>query len=211
MWLNKCVVFDMDGTLLDSKNSIANSINDTRKYLNLEPLNVDEICYYIDKIDENLARRFYQMDEFSDEIKKVFYSFYINECVKNLKAYEGIERLLESLHVKYSLALCSNSYDIFIDKMLKHVRLHQYFNVIVGANTTKYQKPSKFVIEYIKNALHVKNENIILIGDSQKDEICAKNANVKFIDATWSKPHANILKSINEAKNQIDEYFNQIN
>lgn len=176
----------MDGTLVDSKKNITSSVNHTRKALGLEPISEDMIYEYINIPGENLALRFYNQKDFSQETKKVFYEHYINECVKDLKVYDGIRNLLEDMYEeKVKMAIATNAYDMFAKKIVKECDLEKYFDLIVGANTTNSSKPDAKMAEFILNALHVKNKNTILIGDSQKDELCAKNANTHFIYAAW--------------------------
>lgn len=188
----------MDGTLVNSKKNITCSVNHTRDSLGLEPIGEDLIYKYINIPSENLALRFYNEDKFTKSTKKIFYEHYINECVKDLKIYNGIADLLHWLHKEGAkLAIATNAYDIFAIKMMKHCKLDKYFDLIVGANTANSSKPDAKMINYILDSLHVKSQNSILIGDSQKDELCAKNANTHFIYASWGYGY---YKSTKEAR-----------
>lgn len=176
----------MDGTLVDSKKNITCSVNHTRKALGFEPISEDLVYKYINIPGENLALRFYGEEQFSPKTKKIFYEHYINECVNELKTYDGISDLIIFLHNQGAkLAIATNAYDIFAIKMMEYCKLDKYFDLIVGANTANASKPDSKMVDYILNALHVKSQNTILIGDSQKDELCAKNANTHFIYASW--------------------------
>lgn len=181
----KCIIFDMDGTLVNSKKNITNSVNHTRKLLNLEPISEDLIYKYINIPSENLALRFYNEEEFSPKTKRIFYEHYINECVNDLHLYDGIMDILSFFKTKAKLAIATNAYDIFAIKIVKYLKIEEYFDLIVGANSANSSKPDPKIINFIANKLHVTLNNSVLIGDSQKDELCAKNANTNFIFATW--------------------------
>lgn len=183
--MSKCIIFDMDGTLVNSKKNITSSVNHTRVALNLEPISEDMIYKYINIPSENLALRFYGEEEFSPKTKQIFYEHYINECVEDLHLYDGIMEVLEFFKGKAKMAVATNAYDLFALKMIKHLDLEEYFDLIVGANTANSSKPDPKMVEFILDKLHVAKSDSVLIGDSQKDELCSKNANIHFIFAKW--------------------------
>lgn len=210
--LNKSLIFDMDGTLVNSKKNITSSVNATRKMLGFEPISEDLIYKYINIPNENLALRFYNEDEFSPKTKKIFYDHYIQECVKDLVVYDGIRELLAYMYEKkVKMAIATNAYDLFAIKMMKSCGLDNYFDIIVGANTANSSKPDAKMITYILNSLHVNPEDTILIGDSQKDELCSLNAKTHFIFASWGygdyESSLNACKSPKLLKDKILQIF----
>lgn len=180
-----CLIFDMDGTLVNSQKNITSSVNHTRKFLGLEPIGQEMIYEHINTPHTNLALKFYNQEEFSDETKEVFYKHYIDECVKELHFYDGIKELLEKMSKKAKLAIATNAYDVFAKKMMKHLGVVEYFDAIIGANTAQASKPDGQMAKYVIDKLHVKKQNTVLIGDSQKDELCALDAGVNFIFCEW--------------------------
>ncbi len=206
----KCIIFDMDGTLVDSKKNITSSVNYTRKAYNLEPISEDLIYKYINNPEENLSLRFYGEEVFTQKTRKIFYEHYIDECIKNLHVYDGIIDVLKYFKNRAKIAIATNAYDVFCIKMMKHLNLTGYFDLIVGANSSNSSKPDAKMLTFIFDKLHVKAKNSVLIGDSLKDELCAKNANSHFIFATWGygeykSDEKYLCKNPNELTNKIIE------
>ncbi len=185
--MSKCLIFDMDRTLVDSGENITQSINFTRSKVGLEPLSKDKVELYLNGAkSENLSLQLYNQEEFSEEIKKIFFTHYLEQCTKDLKAYDGIEELIKNLKNKgFILSVASNAPKIFIQKMLEFVNIYEHFDFIAGSDMVKRQKPYSDLVDLIVKNLKLDKKDMILIGDSKQDEMCAKNANIPFIQASW--------------------------
>ena len=185
----KLVVFDMDGTLIDSGYDITASINYVRKKLYaLEPLEVQKVIDIINAPKRNLAKLFYEVDEYELDAKEMFEKHYEDECVKNIYAYAGIEELLSYLKKNgYLLAVATNAPTFFAQKMLSYLNLSEYFSIIVGADMVKNPKPHSEMLEYIFKELQIDKDDakIVMVGDNSKDMDCAKAANVDGVFAGW--------------------------
>lgn len=179
------IIFDMDGTLLDSSDGITNSVNYVRSTLKLPPVKKELILKHINTPGENLAQRFYGMPTYDNHIKEVFGKHYIDECVKHVKLYDGIQEMLDFLHPRAFLGVATNAYDLFAKKILEHCKIGHYFDMIVGANSLNSSKPEPTMLEFIMKNCNVKKEHTLLIGDSQKDELAAFNAHTSFIYVNW--------------------------
>lgn len=175
----------MDGTLLDSSIGITNSVNFVRSSLGLKPVEMGLILKHINTPGENLAKRFYDLDGYDSQVKELFGKHYYEECVKHVVLYEDIKKMLKYLHTKAHLAIATNAYDIFAKKMVDFCGIGEYFDMIIGANNLNSSKPEPLMIKHILKILHTENRDALLIGDSQKDELAAKNANISFIFADW--------------------------
>ncbi len=181
----KNIVFDMDGTLIDSSKAITNSINFVRNHIGLPPLDIKTVTKNINQPDANLPKIFYQTDEYQEEHRRLFLEHYHNECVKNIRLYEGIYEVLQELSKKHTLSIATNASDFFAKKMLEHLQIKNFFKVIKGRNNVKNVKPHPEIINQILSHTKGSKKDTILIGDSQKDELTAKNAQIKFIFVTW--------------------------
>lgn len=175
----------MDGTLLDSSESITKSVNYVRSTLNLPPVKKELILQHINTPGENLAKRFYNLDAYDKGVRDTFEKHYYEQCVKEMGLYEGIKEMLAFLYPKVYLAIATNAYDMFAKKMVKHCGIEEYFDLIIGANTLNSSKPEPLMLEHIMKQFGVKKESALLVGDSQKDELAAKNANISFIYVDW--------------------------
>ena len=181
----KMLIFDMDGTLLDSSISITKSINFVRKNLKLPPLKVKQIVKLINEPDNNLPKLFYEEKKPYSECKAIFEKHYYKQCIKDMQIHEGIKEALKDLNKDYMLSVATNAYGQFARKMLKHLKIHDFFVDIIGSDDINARKPEPNVIFYLLKKYNIEKNNAMLIGDSLKDEECAKNADIKYIFVDW--------------------------
>jgi phosphoglycolate phosphatase len=185
----KIVIFDMDGTLIDSKKDITTSVNYVRKsHHNLAPLSEEYIVEAINMQERNLAKLFYETEIYLPKDRDLFELHYESECVKNVYLYEGVEDMLKSLvdsNVKISVA--TNAPTQFALRMLEHLRVKPLFDVIIGADKVIEAKPSPemlhFILEHYK--FDSKNHKAWMVGDNIKDTLSAQSAGIDSIFATW--------------------------
>lgn len=183
--MKPCVIFDMDGTLVDSSHGMTRSVNYVRKALGLDPIDVSMLTYYINTPGENLPKRFYGTEEYNPAHRELFKEHYIENCGKELQLYDGIKEVLDDLSSKANLAVATNASDFFAKKMLVSTGIDQHFKLVVGANTLGISKPDPAMLLHITKEMGANNDQTLLVGDSQKDEMAALNAKMKFIYVTW--------------------------
>jgi phosphoglycolate phosphatase len=200
------IIFDMDGTLIDSGMDMTISINHIRKQKNLPLLSVEDVTSSFSTPNLNLAKKFYDIDYYDETHKEIFHSHYINQCTQNVKLYSEIYELLESLkkeNIKMSVA--TNASTIYAKKMLNHLKVDGFFETIIGADQVQKSKPNPEMLNICKT--NTPHKKATLIGDSKKDCLAAKNANINFIFAKWGYGE-NCLNSV-EAYSPL-EIINQI-
>ncbi len=182
----KSIIFDMDGTLLDSSYALTCSVNFVRDSLGLEPLKKETLEYYINKPDQDMPMIFYGTRDYIDEHREMFRKHYLKNANLHVEPYDGAYELLEYLKSKdIALSIATNASDYFAKNMLKHAKMLDYFKYIVGSNNVQNSKPNPDMIDLICEKLSVLKSQTILIGDSIKDELAAQNANVDFLFANW--------------------------
>lgn len=185
----KIVIFDMDGTLLDSKKDITISINHVREaHHNLAPLSEEYVVRAINMEVRNLSQLFYETDIYHQKDRELFENHYELQCVKNVYLYEGVEEMLKSLvasDVKISVA--TNAPTQFALRMLEHLRVKNLFDVIIGADKVNNSKPSPEMLNHILNYYDYdeKNHKAWMVGDNSKDILSADSAGIDSIFATW--------------------------
>ena len=201
------VIFDMDGTLSESSTLLANSINYVRKEIGLEPLPKDIIIKEINNPDCNMPKFFYNLDKIEPIHEKLFSQYYTNNHNREQELFEGAKELLEYLKLNnINIALATNAYKKSAIETLKHLGIIDYFDEVVGFDDVKEPKPSPQMLQKILTSLNKKENETIFVGDSKRDEIAAKRANIKFIDV--SKKDSNFL--LEYVKPKIEEYFSII-
>ena len=173
------LLFDLDGTLVDSRIDIANSINLTRKKFDLNTLPQDIVISFIGEGFIRLVEKsFYDSTENIEKAIEIYKEIYNEQLLNNTKCYPGIENMLEKLN-SHKLAVISNKNEKWCKKILEGLKILDFFDIIVGGDTTENKKPHEKPILYALKELGVNPENAVMIGDHVTDIQSAKNANIR--------------------------------
>ncbi len=175
------IIFDMDGTLIDSSDVISNSINHVRHKLGLRPLIKEDILKVVNDIHTPSPLYFYESEEFLPEHITWFQDYYTLHHEDEVKAYDGVIEMLQRLQEKKSIALATNAYRISALQILKHLDMEKYFQIIVCGDDVKRSKPYPDMIEKIMSHFNSHKERVVVVGDSVKDKESASRAGVKSI------------------------------
>lgn len=184
MFTKEIIIFDMDGTLIDSGNVISNTINYVRGKFDLEPMDKSHLLSNLNNPHINSAEFFYNTQTFTREQTKYFEEYYKEHCISDLALYDGILELLDVLKKEFILSVATNANTKFADKMLDFLEIRDHFEYVVGADMVEKSKPHPDMIFKIQSKFNIKHKSI-LIGDSQKDFLAAKNANIDSILVNW--------------------------
>lgn len=185
----KVVIFDMDGTLLDSKKDLTISVNHVRKHHhNLAPLDEEFIVEAINMKVRNLSQLFYETEIYQDRDRELFEIHYAIQCVQNPYLYDGVKETLGELvasGVKISVA--TNAPTPFAKRMLNHLEVDHLFDLIIGADEVKESKPSpEMLYKILEHYRFDKNiHRAWMVGDNIKDMLSAKSAGIDSMFATW--------------------------
>ncbi len=193
----KNIIFDLDGTLIDSKLDLANALNRSLEHFGLEPLSHDKIYSFVGNGVRRLiedALRFRGKLELFDGVFNFFLNYYYNHLLDNTRLYSGMEEVLVALKERGKrLFVVSNKSEIFSRKILKGLNVEHYFDEIVGGDTFPNKKPHPQQILEILKKYDAKNSESVVIGDSENDIGAAKAARVSICWVSYGFRDRSIL------------------
>ncbi|MBI3593078.1 MAG: HAD-IA family hydrolase [Nitrospirae bacterium] len=192
----KLIIFDLDGTLVDSSIDITNAINHA-----LEPYNVPTVTVQgtITLVGEGITRLIEKLIEKEgisadrDSLVKRFLDHYSAHLVDNTTVYPGVAETLAELN-GYKKAVISNKREALSAETLEKLGLAQYLDLIVGSDTTPERKPSPVPILHVLSKLDIKPEDAVIVGDSNFDIEAGRAAGIKTIAVTYGYRLREILQ-----------------
>lgn len=184
------LVFDLDGTLIDSRRDIAAGVNRTRAGYGLPPLTLDQVVGMVGEGARVLLERALPElpPEEIDRALPVYLAHYRDVSLDTTLPYEGIEEMLERLGAVYPLALLSNKSESLSRHVLDHLGLAGRFRTILGGDSFPTRKPDPEGLRHAAGLLGAAPESTMLIGDSRVDAETARNAGSLFGLVEWGFP-----------------------
>lgn len=180
------IVFDLDGTLIDSAADLAAAINAMLAGFGCEPLPVAEVRRMIGDGVAMLvtralaARRCEQVDPAA--AARVFMRHYESDATSLTTAFEGADEALQALQTAgIPLALCTNKPARITAGILSSLGLAKYFARVIGGDSLPFRKPDPRVLFALLQAFAATPQGSLLVGDSEVDAATARSAGVPFV------------------------------
>jgi phosphoglycolate phosphatase len=184
------VIFDLDGTLLDSLQDIGNAANEVLLQLGLPPRSLED---YRTLVGDGVSVLFQRAipDCAQDEILrarciKSFEATYAEQWNRHSRAYDGIETLLEALRrADVPMAVLSNKPEAFTQQCVAHFFPRTQFAFVIGHSERFPRKPDPTSANWIAQALHVQPSSVAYVGDTDTDMKTAVGAGFHAVGVTW--------------------------
>lgn len=183
------LIFDLDGTLVDSRIDIANSINYMRRRLDLEPLPIETIASFIGEGASALVRRALGNRVSEAQVKEaldIFLPHYAQHLLDNTVQYPEVnETLAELARRGKPLAVLTNKPTEMTRRILEGLGLAELFALILGGDSFERKKPDPMGVHYIINAIGSSPERTLVIGDLPNDILAGRNAGAWTCGVTY--------------------------
>ncbi len=190
----RAVLFDLDGTLIDSADDIALSLRLTLKELGkLEKMPRDVKGLIGGGVRALLEKVL--GDEFEEEHVRVFRKHYLSNPVVHTRPYEGIPETLSKLKEEgVSLVVVTNKLEELSVEILKRLNLIEFFDLVVGGNTFPEKKPSPLPVIKALEFVGVEPEHALMVGDTSADIEAGRGAGTKTALARWGYVRLNSMR-----------------
>lgn len=176
----KGIIFDLDGTLVDTAVDLCISINYGRNHFGLKSLSAGEIISFVGSgIDFLVASSFKDSDIPLKAAKKIIVEYYEKHAVDNACLYHGVAETLAILPQKK--AVVTNKPALFVPPMLKRFDIDGFFNTVVCGDTFPERKPHPSVGLFVAREFNLSAEEIVVVGDHHTDLALANNCHMKSI------------------------------
>lgn len=183
------VIFDLDGTLVDSKRDLINSVNATREHMGMKHLDDALVASYVGRGASALIRS--SLGEQASEEKlarglEYFLAYYREHMLDYTHLYPGVRESIERLHAAGArLAILTNKPVRFSEDMVQRLGLDDRFFRIYGGNSFEQKKPDPIGIDKLCAESGIGKDRTIMIGDSSVDIRTARNAGVRSCGVTY--------------------------
>ncbi|WP_354669045.1 HAD family hydrolase [Rhizobium sp. SSA_523] len=186
------VVFDLDGTMIDTAPDLIESLNDTIALRDLAPVTFDDLTHLVGQGARVMIRRAFNLrdvpvdDADVERLLSHFLDHYLAHMPGKSQAYEGLLDCFDRLEAAgMRLAVCTNKLEQLALPLLERLRLTQRFAAITGGDTFPVRKPdARHLLGTIERAGGDPLRSI-LVGDSVNDIMAAKNAGVGSVGVTF--------------------------
>ena len=187
------ILFDLDGTLIDTAPDLMNAHNHVMKKFGYETKSTNDMRKLVGKGAASLIGRslwgqakkeFNQIDSQSmkKEMVKEFIDYYGKNIAVKSKLINGIKEFLNwSKEKNISMGVCTNKQEYLAVDLLKQIKIYDYFEYVAGSNTFDYCKPDP---RHLTNTIEIMQGDLkksLMIGDSETDADSAKAAGIPFI------------------------------
>ena len=187
----KACIFDLDGTLTNTLESMTYSVNLTLEEMGLSKITKDQCRLFVGNgarvlIEKSLKAAGDTDASRIEEGMEIYGRIFDRNCTYHVTPYEGIPEMLKALKDKgIQLAVLSNKPDRQTVKVVKAIFGEELFDYAQGQKEGIRRKPEPDGVWYLMEQMHVSKEECLYIGDSEVDAATGRNAGLKTIGVLW--------------------------
>lgn len=182
------LIFDLDGTLIDSSEDLAVSVNAMLRNAGRPELHTDVIQAYVGNGAPALVRRAFGEDASEEAVNDglvFFMNFYRAHSLEHTRLYPGIREVVERLARQHTLAVLTNKPERISGDIIAGLGLRDCFAHVYGGNRFKNKKPHPAGIQALMSETGIGQPETMMIGDTSIDVETARNAGVRSCGVAW--------------------------
>lgn len=183
------LIFDLDGTLIDSKLDLANAVNAALRHMGRVPLENDTVYSYVGNGAPVLMRRAMGPEASETEIEEAlayFLNYYREHMLEHTVLYPTVRETLDALLAAGArMAVLTNKPVRFSRELVAGLGLEAHFFAVYGGNSFEQKKPHPMGVDRLLAESGVARERTWMIGDSSVDIRTARNAGIRSIGVTY--------------------------
>jgi phosphoglycolate phosphatase len=183
------LIFDLDGTLIDSKVDLVHSVNAARGLMMLPPISEELVSSYVGNGAPVLMRRALGPEANEADVQRAleyFLGYYREHMLDNTRLYPGVKDALDRLHKAGSnMAVLTNKPVRISRELVNRIGLGDHFFRVYGGNSFEQKKPDPIGVEALLRESGIARERAVMVGDSGVDIRTARNANIRACGVTY--------------------------
>lgn len=185
---HELIIFDLDGTILDTLDDLYFAVNYSLKKNGLPQRSKDDVRKFVGNGIRLLIERAVPSNTDISVVDRVFAdfkSYYSEHSMDNTAPYDGIIKMLDTLRNSgIKTAVVSNKADFAVQKLVS-IFFNGKFDFVLGEKESMNKKPAPDMVFSVLRALGIESEKAVYVGDSEVDIDTAKNSNIDLVIVDW--------------------------
>ena len=201
--MNRTLLIDFDGTLLDTSVDIAMAVNRQRKAYGFSEMKKETVIGHVGHGVVNLLTKCLpESDLPMEQLEKDFLISYHEIPSANTTKYHGLDEFLNT--DGHKKIVFSNKSESLLKAILKELDMEKHFSHVVGGDSCQFRKPEKGMLDWLKNTYGLQSENFLMIGDDRPDVELARNCGIPVIYCEFGFRGKQTIWDVPTAKNWFD-------